>query len=739
MRIIIICLFGDPFLPAASIPHSGGFNADTLELIEYMMGQKEWECIIITNKSEYITEYRQCIGSNIEINRIDIPNKYMNNQNLIPEFYPNILAQIEDVLNSYDNKPQLIHSYYWLSGKVACDLKTKYNIPFVHSVVSLSYDKTSCGEAPNSNIQFEWEKEFLRASDYIMTISDAECQRLIEIYKIPTNKIVIVGRSVNTAFEYPIRNPDGTPSNIIQNKSNFSNSTSQVNYWNNGVFLYMGRLKIIKGIDYIFKAWYLLYSIYKEDTPPLWIVGGNPKEIEDIRKIIFNDIMELEFLEKIQKIVWWGYLNAEGISTLLLKTLVLVTHSKYEAGGRIIIEAMSSRTPVISTPTGFGADYIKDWYNGFTVPYSNVKLLAHRMRHFIIQPLLSNTLGNCASIVYQSLKKEWDCYKKHLIIYNALILNKKESFSVKQNDIFLQIEKKYSNSHLTTYPYYISDCNDNYIKNILLINFGDSYNSFKKIKWNLWVAENANEKIIIKKLSSKLIIQTIWCPITDPNALTPHARLNKVLECSIKYTPSLCIKRYCDTNYILVIEYCTPLSELPNFAKVIECLLTQKKILQPYNEEVLTRRSVLNMLHKAAQISISLKWCEYWNEIGLKFKEKIKNIPVSDYGFCYGKSYIEHLVEKENKFYLLPSDTIFVAEWGYDFAEFLTEYYVISTWNINDYMAAYNLILHKTSIPNHIFLELCLCSLAMKILKTSVLLFTIEEKISALVKYLLEY
>lgn len=77
-RIVIVCLLGDPFfLPAVSIPHSGGYNVDTLELLEYMITQKEWECVVVTNKSDYIVENQQKIGENIIIYRINIPDRYI--------------------------------------------------------------------------------------------------------------------------------------------------------------------------------------------------------------------------------------------------------------------------------------------------------------------------------------------------------------------------------------------------------------------------------------------------------------------------------------------------------------------------------------------------------------------------------------------------------------------------------------------------------------------------------------
>ena len=79
-----------------------------------------------------------------------------------------------------------------------------------------------------------------------------------------------------------------------------------------------------------------------------------------------------------------------------MKSLALVQHSRFEAGRRVILEAMSTKTPVIATPYGFAKDFIKDCENGFLVPFGDTALLETRMSHFVRQSLLSNALGNSA-------------------------------------------------------------------------------------------------------------------------------------------------------------------------------------------------------------------------------------------------------------------------------------------------------------------------------------------------------
>ena len=193
---------------------------------------------------------------------------------------------------------------------------------------------------------------------------------------------------------------------------------------NSGAFLYIGRLVSTKGVKQIILAWYKLYS-ENNFIPPLWIVGGSHKEIEIIRNELSNEIPQLPLLEKSMQICFWGYLPFDIINVLLLRSLVLIEHSRFEAGGRVILEAMSTGTPVIATPFGFAKDLIKNWENGFLVNYNDINQLSLCMSFFIQQPHISKALGMHAYETYLHYKKVWNYAQRHLEIYNAYFFKEK--------------------------------------------------------------------------------------------------------------------------------------------------------------------------------------------------------------------------------------------------------------------------------------------------------------------------
>lgn len=183
-------------------------------------------------------------------------------------------------------------------------------------------------------------------------------------------------------------------------------------WWNIGVFVYLGRMGDNKGVEHVLTAWCALKRQRPDSCPDLWLVGGSPLEIEAVRKKSLA-LAALSIHETSGRVRWWGYLNEEGISAVLLKACALLMHSSYEPGGRVILEAMAQGIPVIATPQGFALDLVSDWQTGFIVPYGDIESLRRRMEHFACTPLLGISLGIAARATALKAFDDWDFFKTH--------------------------------------------------------------------------------------------------------------------------------------------------------------------------------------------------------------------------------------------------------------------------------------------------------------------------------------
>lgn len=423
-HILIISLHADPMLPAG-IGEYGGGHMYPYELLTGL-SKEDFNVSLITRKCDSSLPNVDFINEFTTIYRIDYGNFNFRDKR---DFY-----QLRDVsfslacglLDQYHIKPDIIHSLYWNSGYLAMQLSKKLHIPYVHSPISvgavIKKKKTKAIE-PH---RLDTEQLVFENAAVIFSITESEKNDIISYYGIKKEKITIIGRPVAKEYLYPVHDDWGNVRNenmqYISAPFHSDEQPMQMdeNWWEKKAFVYVGRIHHNKGIHHIINAWITLKKQYAEECPPLWIIGGTPTEIN---KFHIEHNLHLNLYEKNGSIIWWGRLNAEGISSLYTRALTLVMHSKYEPGGRVSIEAMSAALPVIATPCGFAADTIIDWYTGFLVDYGNEQKLADRMSMFILQPYLTDSMGYNAKRVALNLTHKWNFMKHHINVYNSLISN----------------------------------------------------------------------------------------------------------------------------------------------------------------------------------------------------------------------------------------------------------------------------------------------------------------------------
>lgn len=455
----MISLHADPTSPAG-IGEGGGTHSYIRELLTYF-SNVDIKIMLITRKCHpSLPEYEK-VSENCRIQRIILNGTTPIDKKELYALHNISLQKIETMLEKLKFKPDLIHSIYWNSGQVARDLSLKQEIPYVHTVISNGLRRLKAGMSETLKQRFEIEKQIFQSATYIFCITPSERNDLVQLYQIDARKIMIPGRPISNDFLYPSHDDFGIPYRFaVDNESTNNKSSLKIEctfnqydftgkWWTKQAFLYCGRLAPNKGIHIVLKAWYHLKVLYKELCPSLWIVGGSLDEIESFKKNL-EDKHTFQHYEECGDLIWWGYLDQRGISTLMLKSHALIMHSSYEPGGRVIIEALASGIPVVSTYCGFGADYIYNWYNGFQVPFGDFKFLWHVMSFFIKQPYLSNNMGINAKKYIEKVMKEWNFYKSHQLIYIMASTNINVNL---QNSGLVEITKYYKN-YINVYPFF---------------------------------------------------------------------------------------------------------------------------------------------------------------------------------------------------------------------------------------------------------------------------------------------
>jgi len=484
-------------------------------------------------------------------------------------------------------------------------------------------------------------------------------------------------------------------------------------------------LREIKGIDIIIRAWFQLYSIYHGCTAPLWIVGGTPDNISELRQKLSQEL-NLAQAEEQYKLVWWGYLSPAGISTLMLKSTVLLMHSRFEAGGRIILEAMSSRLPVIATPTGFAKDYIQDWISGFLVEYGDTDALAQRMELFLRQPLLSNAMGNNAYQTFLQMEHQWNCYGRHARVYKLISDYPdrplpKDLITLQGLDPITNFVKK---GLLTTYPYCFPD-KTNIENQIFKIAEGPITALCSDGSSNLWQAHDAGNPCVAKQFYSAINEFALWGGDGIPKVLLAADRhMRAVLSCGIQgIIPAIKTDR--EHFLLLMPERKHFIPTAKNYAGIHGLLkqintysfnkeIPQNPIGTPENFALLSSR--WRLIRSTRSDGLCTGWIEFWRKNGPSLAAYWELAEANTPECCtiYGESAWRHLcMDIEKEICLYPSDRLYWGERGFDQARLWLECeWFCGQTPCSDTQTRYQLAQSYSSLSSELFKSWCLCLLS---------------------------
>lgn len=547
--IVIIDLHCDPTIPSGAGDLAGG-NTYSRNLLMQLI-KTPYKSIFITRKKyPYLDEYIK-LSDNSDFYRIDLGDFGPIDKDELQKYHDISMRQIRELLSKYIGAKFVFHSSYWQSGLIALELSKEFNTFYVHTILSNAKKKKILNaDADNVAGRIEAEGMVFQKAKYLICSSISEMNDMHFLYHIDFSKLILTGLPIHHSYSNPAYLTSGAVAvNTMDNpaiKTQYFTypqpdvSLDNYSWWNEKSYIYMGRMHENKGIKQILQAWIQLAEEIGDTIPPLWIIGGAPAVIEKFRNSLISHIPLLEKYEQIHKIIWWGALPPQGISTLLLKALVVVTHSKYEAGGLVAIEAMRQGIPVIGTPNGYVNDYVKNWYNGFVVGFNDIDTLSDRLRFFCNQPYLSEFLGTNAKHTAIELEKTWGFFERHLFAYGLKESDKNQPYSVKN------ISGSYYNINhnpMNIYPYLNNIPSDrkinDFIEDILSFdNFTLSKNECESDDYESWDILYADRKFKVLYLYDIMNEEEIWNPLQLSSHVTTKAQ--RVINYIIASKVGLC-------------------------------------------------------------------------------------------------------------------------------------------------------------------------------------------------------
>jgi D-inositol-3-phosphate glycosyltransferase len=276
---------------------------------------------------------------------------------------------LERFKNQEDLDYDLIHSHYWLSGRLGNRVQDRWNIPHIVMFHTLGTVKNSAGLAEREpDLRIATEKKLAQTSQRILAPTDREKENLLKYCNTTAQKIGVVPCGVNLDLFRPM---DKT---AARQRLGFGKDES--------IVLYVGRFDPIKGIDRLLEA---IAHLKHLKRMRLVIIGGDGPATPE-----YQNLQQLCSKFGIQKSVHFvGRVEQDQLPPYYSAADVLIVPSYYESFGLVGLESLACGTPVVASRVGAMEDIIEESKTGYVVADLNPRGLANRIEKVISNPACS--------------------------------------------------------------------------------------------------------------------------------------------------------------------------------------------------------------------------------------------------------------------------------------------------------------------------------------------------------------
>jgi D-inositol-3-phosphate glycosyltransferase len=278
----------------------------------------------------------------------------------LPEFTANLLRFVENNTPGYD----LVHSHYWLSGKVASRLAARLGVPFVHTFHTLGRAKnrsTRIASEPESRLAGE-ARVIAEADAIVASTGDERCW-LVDLYAAHPEKIHVIPPGVDHDLFIP---------------GDRSEARRILGIDAERVLLFVGRLQPLKAAGTAIRALGNLIDWGRLDRAKtkLLIVGGPSGTSGD------SELAELHHLTDELGIAGSvDFIPAQphvDLPRFYQAADVCLVPSLTETFGLVALEAQSCGVPVVASAVGGLRSVVRHGQTGFLVEPTSSEAFAER-------------------------------------------------------------------------------------------------------------------------------------------------------------------------------------------------------------------------------------------------------------------------------------------------------------------------------------------------------------------------
>ena len=250
----------------------------------------------------------------------------------------------------------VIHSHYWLSGKVAMPAAKELGIPLIHTMHTMARVKNlnlAEGEVPEPMIRVQGETQVVAAADALIANTDAEGASLVSLYDACPDKVHVVTPGVDL-YNFTPGNGRNSARDVVELPHDAL------------VVSFVGRIQPHKGPEVLIRATseMIKHSPMLRHKLVVNVIGGasgaNTEEVDRLKELSswlgIDDVVRFEPPVARKDLAQW-YRAAD----------LVVVPSYSESFGLVALEAQACGTPVVATAVGGLRTAVADGISGVLV------------------------------------------------------------------------------------------------------------------------------------------------------------------------------------------------------------------------------------------------------------------------------------------------------------------------------------------------------------------------------------
>ncbi|HEY1296319.1 MAG TPA: glycosyltransferase [Chloroflexota bacterium] len=397
LKIAVLSMHTCPLAPLGGW-ETGGMNVYVRELSRAMAARGVTIDIFTRRQAPDVPDVVE-YAPGARVIHIDAgPHRHVDKYDII-DYLPDFACGIQRFRALTGASYDLIHSHYWLSGRLGLLFRDRWGVPMVSTFHTLAQLKNRVAESAAEReqvVRFEIERRTMAGSDRIVALTAVDRQQMIRHYGEQAPIVVIPGGVDLERFAPQPR----------------ARVRKQLGLASDGkVVLFVGRIQRLKGLEVLLRAFARLSDLNAE----LLIVGGRPGTSPESREITRLQHLASR-LGVAERTRFLGAVAHEELPMYYSAADVSVMPSSYESFGLVAVESLACGTPVVATRVGGLRSIVRDGETGLLVPWRDAELFAERLRWVLTDDAVRARLA--AGARESVLEYGWDrIADEHLGLY----------------------------------------------------------------------------------------------------------------------------------------------------------------------------------------------------------------------------------------------------------------------------------------------------------------------------------